>query len=243
MDVAASLRQEGAPHGTLVVADHQRAGRGRSGRTWVSARGQNLLFSLIVDASGARDRGLLPLCVGEAVAGAIEGMADRLAPQRDPTVTVQVKWPNDVLMAGCKVAGVLCDSNDGWINVGVGVTCNQRKGLPAGPFPARSLRQLLRCRVDRWELLGLVLQRLHDRLGDAGEVATASVSSIEERLFGKGMEMSVDQAPRGLPSRGVFTGLAEDGAALLRDDAGRTHRYYSGRLVPSTAYASASPRA
>ena len=242
MDEAGSLQRHGAPHGTLVVADYQRAGRGRKGRTWVSARGKNLLFSLLLDARRAPQPALLPLVVGVAVATAIDCLAAQ-SRLRGREVRPQVKWPNDVVIAGHKVAGALCDRRGDLVMVGVGVTCNQRRGLPTGPYPARSLRQLLGARVDRWALLERVLSLLHDGLGaDSAEGRLAAVSFIEPWLYGVGLEVSIDEAPRGLPDRGTVVGVADDGALRVRDAGGRIHPYYSGRLLPATTPPALSSR-
>jgi BirA family biotin operon repressor/biotin-[acetyl-CoA-carboxylase] ligase len=100
------LAAAGAPHGTLVTASEQQAGRGRQGRTWTAPAGQALLCSLLV-----RDPPrLLPLSVGVAVACAA---GDEAA----------IKWPNDVLVHGRKVAGILVEGRprERWAVVGMGV--------------------------------------------------------------------------------------------------------------------------
>jgi BirA family biotin operon repressor/biotin-[acetyl-CoA-carboxylase] ligase len=96
----------GAPHGTLVTASEQRAGRGRQGRSWSAPAGQALLCSLLV-----RDPlRLLPLAAGVAVASAAGDEA-------------RLKWPNDVLIRGRKVAGVLVEGRprEHWAVVGMGI--------------------------------------------------------------------------------------------------------------------------
>jgi BirA family biotin operon repressor/biotin-[acetyl-CoA-carboxylase] ligase len=103
---ARALAAGGAPHGTLVTASHQTAGRGRQGRSWVAPPGQAVLCSLIVRPPDA----LLTLRGGLAV-------ADLAGP------AAQVKWPNDVLLDGRKVAGVLAEGRpqEGWGVLGIGV--------------------------------------------------------------------------------------------------------------------------
>ena len=103
---ARELAGAGAPHGTLVTASAQTAGRGRQGRRWEAPPGTALLCSLIVRRYDA----LLSLRAGLAVAEAAGGDA-------------LVKWPNDVLLDGRKVAGVLVEGrpHDGWAVVGIGV--------------------------------------------------------------------------------------------------------------------------
>ncbi len=105
-DRARALAVAGAPHGTLVTAGAQSAGRGRQGRTWAAPPGRALLLSLLL-----RDYDpLLPLRAGLAVADLAGGAA-------------RVKWPNDVLVDGRKLAGVLVEARprDGWAVLGIGV--------------------------------------------------------------------------------------------------------------------------
>jgi BirA family biotin operon repressor/biotin-[acetyl-CoA-carboxylase] ligase len=105
-DRARELAAAGAPHGTLVTAGEQSAGRGRQGRVWTAPAGCALLMSLVL-----RDPpDLLPLAAGVAVARACGGGAE-------------VKWPNDVLVGGRKVAGILAEGRpqEGWAVLGVGV--------------------------------------------------------------------------------------------------------------------------
>jgi BirA family biotin operon repressor/biotin-[acetyl-CoA-carboxylase] ligase len=109
---ARELAAAGAPHGTIVTASEQSAGRGRQGRTWVAPAGRVLLLSVVV-----RDPPrLLPLATGVAVA--------EVADQR-----AQVKWPNDVLVEGRKVAGILVEGRpqEGWAVVGIGLNVAVRE--------------------------------------------------------------------------------------------------------------------
>jgi BirA family transcriptional regulator, biotin operon repressor / biotin---[acetyl-CoA-carboxylase] ligase len=105
-DRARELAQAGAPHGTLVTAAQQTAGRGRQGRTWSAPPGRALLVSVVLRDPPA----LLPL--GAALAVAEVAGAD-----------AQIKWPNDVLLDGRKVAGILAEGRpqDGWAVLGVGL--------------------------------------------------------------------------------------------------------------------------
>jgi BirA family transcriptional regulator, biotin operon repressor / biotin---[acetyl-CoA-carboxylase] ligase len=105
-DRARNLALAGAPHGTLVTTGFQTAGRGRQGRAWVAPPGRALLMSLVLRVFDP----LLPLRAGLAVAD--------LAGDR-----AQVKWPNDVLVEGGKVAGVLAEARPqvGWAVLGIGV--------------------------------------------------------------------------------------------------------------------------
>jgi BirA family biotin operon repressor/biotin-[acetyl-CoA-carboxylase] ligase len=116
-DRARELAAAGAPHGTLVTAAAQSAGRGRQGRTWSAPPGHALLMSLVL-----RDaHPLLPLAAAVGVAEAVGEEA-------------RIKWPNDVLVGGRKVAGILAEGRpqEGWAVLGIGVNVAIRvKDLPA----------------------------------------------------------------------------------------------------------------
>jgi BirA family biotin operon repressor/biotin-[acetyl-CoA-carboxylase] ligase len=123
--VARELAALGAPHGTVVTADEQTAGRGRQGRTWTAPPGAALLYSAIVRPLG-RPHTLLPL----AVAVAVCEVAERLR----PGVECKVKWPNDIHLDGRKLAGILIEARpqDGWAVIGVGLNLT----IPSEDFPA-----------------------------------------------------------------------------------------------------------
>jgi BirA family biotin operon repressor/biotin-[acetyl-CoA-carboxylase] ligase len=107
------LAASGAPHGTLVTADEQSAGRGRHGRVWTGATGHSLLMSLLVRGLGREDA-LLPLVAAVAVCEACEATAP---------VSCRIKWPNDVWIDGRKVSGILVEGRpqEGWAVLGIGV--------------------------------------------------------------------------------------------------------------------------
>jgi BirA family transcriptional regulator, biotin operon repressor / biotin---[acetyl-CoA-carboxylase] ligase len=132
---ARALAAAGAPHGTLVTAGTQTAGRGRQGRRWEAPPGSALLCSLVL----RRVDELLPLRAGLAVAD--------LAGE-----TARVKWPNDVLVAARKVAGVLVEARpqDGWAVLGIGVNLvaapeglGERAGALGRTDAEAALRELL----------------------------------------------------------------------------------------------------
>jgi BirA family biotin operon repressor/biotin-[acetyl-CoA-carboxylase] ligase len=149
---ARMLASRGAPHGTLVTAGEQSAGRGRQGRMWSAPAGRALLCSLVVREPPR----LLPLAAGVAVAEVAS--ADAL-----------VKWPNDVLIAGRKVAGILVEGRpqEGWAVLGIGLNVALRES----DFPPelRERAGTLGLEPDQVEpLLARLLQHLEHWL-DAGE--------------------------------------------------------------------------
>ena len=110
---ARELAAAGAPHGTLVTADEQTAGRGRHGRSWVAPPGSSVLMSLVVRGLDERSS-LLPLVAAVAVVEACESVAG---------VRCRIKWPNDVWIERRKVAGILVEGRpaEGWAVLGIGL--------------------------------------------------------------------------------------------------------------------------
>jgi BirA family biotin operon repressor/biotin-[acetyl-CoA-carboxylase] ligase len=111
---ARELAATGAPHGTIVTAAEQTAGRGRQGRTWTAPPNKALLYSAIVRPLENHHK-LLPLAVPLAVCEAAE--------QLNPHLNCEVKWPNDIHVEGRKLAGVLIEARpqDGWAVIGIGL--------------------------------------------------------------------------------------------------------------------------
>jgi BirA family biotin operon repressor/biotin-[acetyl-CoA-carboxylase] ligase len=111
---ARELVESGAPHGTVVTAAEQTAGRGRQGRSWAAPPGKALLYSAILRPLDKRHL-LLPLAVPLAVCETAEEL--------QPDLKCMVKWPNDVWLDGRKLAGVLIEAKpqDGWAVIGVGL--------------------------------------------------------------------------------------------------------------------------
>jgi BirA family biotin operon repressor/biotin-[acetyl-CoA-carboxylase] ligase len=145
---------DGAPEGAVVVTDEQTEGRGRLGRTWHAPAGSSLLFSIVLVPPVAAERlPELSLVAGAAVAGAIAEQTG-LAPA--------IKHPNDVLIGGRKVAGVLAEAAEGRVVLGIGINVSQGESeLPPG-VEATSLR-LAGAAADRSELLATVLAHLEAR--------------------------------------------------------------------------------
>jgi len=148
-----------APEGALALAEEQTRGRGRRGRDWQGATGKGLLFSLCLrpQVVTARLASFTPVAA-EAIVQAIASFGGQAT----------VKHPNDVLLAGKKVAGILAEASEGRVVLGVGVNVEQEPGdLPERPvFPASSLALELGRPIDRVELLLCILAQLerHYRL-------------------------------------------------------------------------------
>jgi len=122
--VARELAAAGAPHGTVVTAAEQTAGRGRQGRTWTAPPDSALLYSAVLRPIEPR-HSVLPLAVALAVCETAEILR--------PGIECQVKWPNDIHLDGRKLAGILIEARpqDGWAVLGVGLNLT----IAAAEFP------------------------------------------------------------------------------------------------------------
>jgi BirA family biotin operon repressor/biotin-[acetyl-CoA-carboxylase] ligase len=156
-DVLKEWARGGAPHGAVVAADFQHQGRGRRGRVWEASPGEAILASVLLrrDLGAAKDLGLWSLLWAVAVAEAAEAAAG---------VPVGVKWPNDVEVAGGKLAGILVEASlvQGAVEflvVGIGVNVLQKAFPPDPVRPRVSLRMLTGREVGRAELLADILWR------------------------------------------------------------------------------------
>ena len=187
---ARALAAAGAPHGTLVTATEQTAGRGRQGRSWAGPPGGALLLSVIVREFDA----LLPLRAGLAVADVAHPHA-------------QVKWPNDVLIKGRKIAGILVEGRpqEGWAVVGIGVNVAvDLADLP--PELQATAGTLGRGREDVEPFLAAVLKALDARLREpSADIVTAlrARDALRDRTVRWG-ELS-----------GTAAGIDDDGRLLV----------------------------
>jgi BirA family biotin operon repressor/biotin-[acetyl-CoA-carboxylase] ligase len=148
------VRREGAMPGIVVVADHQRAGRGRRGRRWEAPPGSSLLVSVVLPPAAA-DRAAHFTTI--ALALAASDACDEVAGVRP-----LLKWPNDLLVDGRKLGGILGEANEGCIIAGLGLNVNWGGASP--PASGVSLDALAGGPVDRRLLLAAVLRRFDHHL-------------------------------------------------------------------------------
>ena len=193
-ELARKLAAAGAPHGTLVTTGYQSAGRGRQGRTWTAPPGRALLLSLVVREPDP----LLPLRAGLAVAD-LAGEA------------ALVKWPNDVLLDGRKVAGVLVEARpqEGWAVVGIGVNAAFAPGeLP----PELNAGTLGRSPAELETTLAELLGHLDRRLAEPSAETLAAL---------RGRDALLDRAVSWPGGQGVGAGVDENGRLRVRGPGGQ----------------------
>lgn len=196
-DRARALAAAGAPHGTLVTADEQEAGRGRQGRRWSAPAGQALLLSLVVRTFDP----LLPLRAGVAVADVAGDDA-------------RVKWPNDVWLEGRKVAGILVEGRpaEGWAVVGIGLNVAVDLRALAEELQATAA-SMGRAPHEREAVLADLLAALEVRLAEPAAAALDALRALDA-LHGRPV--------RWQGGEGTGAGIDDGGRLLVRTGGGVT---------------------
>lgn len=218
---------------TLVWAVRQTAGRGRLSRTWISPAG-NLYVSLILrpEADATRATGLT-FAAAVAVAEAVEALLGGQAP-------VRCKWPNDVLVGGRKVAGILLESSTSaaglldWVVIGIGVNVASHPPDGETMYPATSLAAEGAAGVGVEQALNGLCRQLDLWLRRWAEEGFPAVRRAWlDRAYGLGAAIAV-RAGDDAVLEGFFRGLDEDGALIL-DQAGVRRRVTAGDVLPGQA--------
>lgn len=222
-DVAKTRSQEGAKEGMVIVAEEQTAGRGRIKRRWLSPRG-GIALSIILYPPLDYLSSLI-MVASLAVAGSIE---------RVTGLKAQIKWPNDVLVNGKKVCGILVESDVrgnkvDYAVIGIGINVN----LKLSEFPqiapmATSLSQELGRDVSRREIVRSLLteaERLYMALSEGDSV----FKQWRERLVTLGQEVQVSSAEA--TYKGIAESVARDGSLLLRQPDGNLLKIVAGDVT------------
>ena len=196
LDVAHSLAGEGAPAGTLIVADAQTAGRGRMGRTWRSEPGAGIWLTLIERPRDASAIEVLSLRIGLALAPVLDEFT---------ATPVRLKWPNDLYVGDRKLAGILVEARwrDGapdWAAVGFGLNVR----VP----PDQPRATALRAGVSRLEVLGELVPALRAAAFARGGLTTAELDAFARRDLARGR-------PCVEPAQGTVRGISAAGELLV----------------------------
>ncbi|HYU19032.1 MAG TPA: biotin--[acetyl-CoA-carboxylase] ligase [Chloroflexota bacterium] len=224
-DLARAAARRGWPDRSAFVADYQTAGRGRHGRSWTAPPGSGLLVSVLLRRSGVAPHAytmLASLAVCEAV-------------ERLLALEPAIKWPNDMMLAGKKAAGILAEATDDGaertVVVGIGINVNVDQATLAGLPNATSLALEAGRPVHRGELLVVMLERMDVWLKlPAERLSTALWPAWNERLWGVSQRVRVRE--QGEEIEGVILGSASDGTLLVRTAEGATRRIVAGELLP-----------
>lgn len=213
MDEAHALAAGGAAAGTLVLAELQTAGRGRSGKRWVSEPRAGIWATMIErprDASGIE---VLSLRVGLALSRVLTRWTDS---------AIQLKWPNDLFVGGRKLAGVLIEARwreqrPDWVAIGIGINLR----VPDDQPDATALRQ-----AEASEVMGEIVPALRAAAFAVGPLTESEMREFAARDFARDRALVA-------PATGLARGITADGALLIESN-GAVSSYRAGSLVLSS---------
>lgn len=212
LDVAHILGAEGAPAGTLIVAEQQTAGRGRSGRRWESRPGSGIWLTLLERPADPSVVELLSIRLGLATARVLDRWCSE---------GVRLKWPNDLYSGGAKLAGILVETRWreqrlDWAALGLGINLIVPEGVDR---PAAALRP----GSERVDVLAALVPVLRAAASLSGPLAGAELEAYSERDLARGRRCSA-------PVPGVVQGIDAHGSLVVRTAAGDAP-FRSGSLL------------
>ncbi len=225
-DLALAWAEAGVADFSLIVADSQTAGRGRAGRRWETQPDTSLAFSLILRPTEAE-----AACLPRFTALAAFGLLDAL---RDLGLQGTLKWPNDVLLGGKKVAGILTEAE--WqadqlasLVVGMGVNVTPAAVPPAAAlrYPATSVESESGAKVDRWALLASILHAI--KRYREGLTAPAFIHTWNAHLAFRGQPIAF-RFPDGTARSLTVIGVLTDGRLILETPLGEILRVVAGEI-------------
>jgi BirA family biotin operon repressor/biotin-[acetyl-CoA-carboxylase] ligase len=223
--VASELAREGAPEGTVVIAEEQTSGRGRLGRTWLVPPNSSILMSILLRPS------IPPSQAFSLTAIASVGLVRAI--RRTTGLQARIKWPNDIYLEGKKAAGVLTEVSADqdrlrYAIVGIGLNVNwDPEAYPEIRDTATSLGAVSRKRVSRSELLKAILEGMDDlyaALGRGEQTGIHAQWKAASLVLGRPVRIIAFDATE----EGIVEEISEDGTLLLRDSEGRLKRIVAG---------------
>lgn len=208
-DRARELANDGALDFSVVLADQQTAGRGQHGRRWISTPGTSVLLSVVLRIPALPAPQLTPLRIGLAVARAVENCA----------LAVQLKWPNDVLIDGSKVGGILCEgmsSRSGQVVIaGIGLNVGHLEHGWPDQLRERVTSIAEHASVGRARLVSEIITEMRRTAFDAESLDPEELVAWHQRDALVNRFVHVDAQPRG-----TALGLATDGALRILTQSG-----------------------
>ena len=220
-DIALQLASKGVQEGITIFAESQTHGRGRLGRSWNSVIGKSIMLSILLRPKW-KDASRISLAAAVAVARTLESFTEE---------SVGIKWPNDIYIAGRKVAGILCESSQGAIVVGIGINVLQEtSGFPEPlATTAGSLAMVSDCVLDRAKIAASLLSEFDTLYATLPDGFESVIYECKRRsiLIGRKIEATSGRTT----IRGTVNGLDLDGALQIRDDYGVDRSLHAGDIT------------
>jgi BirA family biotin operon repressor/biotin-[acetyl-CoA-carboxylase] ligase len=224
MPAMAQLARSGARHGTVLIADFQSAGIGRQGRTWVAPPGSALLMSVLIKTSRSLpDIPVLSLLIGGCVADTLDELG----------ISAEIKWPNDVLVGGRKISGILVRSSTSaqshGLDLVVGIGINLDSRATEGLASATSIASESSLPVERRQVMDRLLCHMGHLCQEfERDQHHARVRSVNDRLAFRGEVVTIDADEEHVAGR--LEGVRDDGALIVVRTGGEREIIMSGEL-------------
>jgi BirA family biotin operon repressor/biotin-[acetyl-CoA-carboxylase] ligase len=215
-----------AEEGTVIIAEQQTAGRGRLGRPWVANPNENLTFSVILRPGLLPDQlNIIPLYVAVAVTQAVQNVTG---------LSVECKWPNDLLIKGRKFGGILIEGSVKqnaveYVVVGIGVNVNQERFAGELAKTATSLRLEKRNKIDRQKLFREILNLMESHYTAAASSNFQSILPLW-RSYTSMIDKQISVMERGAVVSGIVKGFTSEGGLVLQAD-GKERTFYAGDVT------------
>lgn len=235
------LAEEGAPSGTVVTADSQRAGRGRRGRTWETAAEANIAMSLLLRPSFPCEKAsMLTLVAANSIVTVLEKHLSNCKNEKQTGQSL-IKWPNDIVINGKKVCGILTELHFGqdgefFVIIGVGINVNQKQFSEDLLMTATSLSLETGAAFSREQLIKDILKQFQTdyRVFLETENLAGLKASYESRMVNKNRGVRVLD-PK-LPFEGIARGINEAGELLVEKKDGSIEPVYAGEVSVRGVY-------
>ncbi len=224
---AKRLAEQGAPEGTLVLAEGQESGKGRRGRTWMTPAGSAIAMSLVLRPEIQPSRAsMVTLVMGMAVASACREFCN---------ITPQIKWPNDVVVEGKKICGILTEMSSAidhihYVVIGVGINTNVTQFPAELEQTATSLHRFTGTPPERAALIALCMKKFEQYYGLflKTQDLTPLMDEYNEMLAGRGGTVRVLEP--GNEYCGISEGISAEGELQVRRADGTTESVYAGEV-------------
>lgn len=227
------LGKAGAPHGTLVLADRQSAGRGRRGRSWNSPKGCSIYMSVLLRPDVIPDKAsMLTLVMAYSVEESI---------RRCTGLDVQIKWPNDIVLNGKKLVGILTEMDADinhihYVVVGVGINVNIKAFPEEIAERATSLQIETGLEIQRSRIVSEIMKQFeqdYERFLESGDLSWLR-AAYDERLVNCGREVMIHDGRK--PYRAFALGINDTGELQVRLSDGREETVYAGEVSVRGVY-------
>jgi len=211
-------------HGTVLLAENQTKGKGRKSREWISAPGVNLTFSILLNKKGSFPRSVsqLNMAVALAVANSIENLHP---------VKTNLKWPNDILINGKKLVGILSESvsqgnSIDRVVIGIGINVNQNYFPEGFNLPPTSIKIETDQTIERERLLAEVLLNVENVIERINECPADVMADWRAKCNMIGDKITVTDGAN--ERTGIFDDIDDEGFLLLRDKRGHIEKIHYG---------------